>query len=180
MTESEEFRAFCADQTGRLSKFKAFGFLETPAKRDYRRWLERKCQTRERVSRVMDAADLRDEMPTIATLNRIFTELYPAALSEPNLDCPRCSGTGWEIIRRGGAEGTIRCPAGCVVPEFDPSRTLKSPAGAQDLRRENSAFAAELARDLAGSLIPKPIHAATSEEIESIKLEQERNRREVA
>lgn len=181
----EEFREFCAEQAQRLGQFRQFEFMPAAAQKDYRKWLQRKCATPEQAERLMDAATELDQMPTLADLGRLLADLVPPAKkSAPNAVCKRCGGTGWEIIARGGAEGAIRCPEGCVGPEHDASTTVAfSGSGAEHkrLRAENSAFAAELARDLAGSLVPPklraPCEAELLAEIEQVKAEQELKRK---
>jgi hypothetical protein len=85
MPEKKDFATFCSDQVKRLSQFKAFGFMEPAALKDYRRWLERKCGTKDRAVAVMDIAIECDEMPTLSHLNVIFSDLYVEPFREPEI-----------------------------------------------------------------------------------------------
>ncbi len=81
--EEKDFRVFCVAQVQRLGFFRQFEFMAGPAQNEYRKWLERKCGTRERVERIMDAAVEMEQMPTIADLNRLKLELFGDRPSEP-------------------------------------------------------------------------------------------------
>jgi hypothetical protein len=83
-TENPELRAFCVDQVQRLSQFKEFQFMSTSAQKDYRKFLERKLRTRERIAAVMDAAVELPNMPSIAALNQIYIEMF-VPYREPEL-----------------------------------------------------------------------------------------------
>lgn len=82
---NEEFRKFCVDQLQRFDQFEAFRFMSSATHKDYRRWLERKCQTYSRVQHVMDAAVEAEKMPTMAELNQIFVNLFGIPSYEPAL-----------------------------------------------------------------------------------------------
>jgi hypothetical protein len=183
--ELVSFRDYCASQIDRLGgAFPDFRFYKPGAVEELANWLEARANgDRARASQLITEATEFADIPSIADLNAIWYRLFPAQTREPNPNCPHCGGSGWEVITRGGAEGVIACPNKCPVPEWDPMKSIKFRGTAQErerLRRENAEFAAELARDLAGSLIPRKVPIATEADIEAIKTEQEKRRMQSA
>jgi hypothetical protein len=109
------FRAFCVQQVQRLSVFPRFDFLGETGQREIRNWLERRGPDsptlRQQLTQLIDTATGLSELPTLADLTRIWVEHNPP-VATVSPDCPHCSGTGFEIIRRGDAEGAKRCRCG--------------------------------------------------------------------
>lgn len=123
--QTEEFKSFCADQVQRLSQFRQFGFLDTAARRDYRKWLEAKCATREEVQRIVDQAVLLEDFPQLADLNRLWLESNPPRATAHS-GCAYCHGSGFEIVELRGCSGALRCRCG-GVPVADPNLSYVSP-----------------------------------------------------
>lgn len=85
MLTDEEFRIFTTEQVKRLGVFDAFRFMETPARREYRKFFEAKTRDQSRVTAVMDEAVALDSMPTIADMARLWGYLFPVKVSEPEI-----------------------------------------------------------------------------------------------
>jgi hypothetical protein len=75
-TSNPNFPDFCLDQADRLGVFRDWGFMGATARAEYSSFLIRRCGTAERVTRLMDAAILLEEMPTLAGLNHLWNELF--------------------------------------------------------------------------------------------------------
>jgi hypothetical protein len=110
----EEFRAFCTSQIERLGgAFPEFRFYREGSIEELTNWLEAKADgdCNRAMTLVTEACGF-EELPSIATLNAVWERLFPKPVRYASCDCEHCGGSGWEIVRRGNAEGANRCRCG--------------------------------------------------------------------
>jgi hypothetical protein len=72
------------------------------------RWIAQ-CPAAQRIKAVIDECVEFTTPPGLADIKAVWYRLYPPVSTHEK--CGECGGTGWKIVKRGDAEGAVRCSA---------------------------------------------------------------------
>lgn len=81
----EEFKTAATEEIKRLGVFDGWRFMETPARREYRKFFDARTRDIAKVIAVIDEAVQMETMPTVAALSQVWQRLFVPISTEPEI-----------------------------------------------------------------------------------------------